>query len=211
MCDGCAGLWFAPPPPPPAAVERGRPFVPAADDRSDEMADQPYAAIAAQYASEDEAVADFDRLHSHFKDSGKHAAFDAAVVVRDREGKVSIPKRDDGSKHHGGRKGLGIGLAGGVVVALFPAVALGGALLAGGTVGAGIGAIAGHISKKSSAEDLKTISETLQAGSAGIVIVVDPADADQAEKLLTHATGVTRKEIAVDDEKLDNEVQDAAE
>jgi len=175
------------------------------------MADQPYVALAAQYASEDEAVADFDTLHAHFKKSGKHASFDAAVVRRDKEGNVEIPKRDDGDKHHGGRKGLAVGLAGGLVVALFPAVALGGALLAGGAAGAGIGALAGHISKKSSADDLKAISETLHAGSAGIVVVVSPADADQVQSLLTHATGVTRKEIAVDDEKLDNEVQDAAE
>ncbi len=175
------------------------------------MADQAYVAIAAQYSSEDEAVADFDQIHKHFKDAGKHAAFDAAVVVRDKDGKVSIPKRDDGAKHHGGRKGLAIGLAGGLVVALFPAVALGGALLAGGAAGAGIGAIAGHVSKKASAEDLKTISETLDAGSAGIVVVVDPAEADDVEKLLSHATKVTRKEIAVDDAALENEVQDASE
>jgi hypothetical protein len=101
------------------------------------MADKPYMAIAAQYASEDEAVADFDALHAHYKDAGKHASFDAAVVNRDKEGNVTIPKRDDGNKHHGGRKGLAIGLAGGLVVALFPAVALGGALLVGGGAGAG--------------------------------------------------------------------------
>jgi uncharacterized membrane protein len=175
------------------------------------MADQAYVALAAQYASEDEAVADFDRLHAYFRDDGRHAAFDAAVVVRDMEGKVSIPKRDDGAKHHGGRKGLAIGLAGGLVVALFPAVALGGALLAGGAAGAGIGALAGHLSNRASADDLKTISETLDAGSAGIVLVVQPDDADAVQKLLTHATRVTTKEIAVDEEKLDNEVQDAAE
>ncbi|MDR6970096.1 DUF1269 domain-containing protein [Leifsonia shinshuensis] len=173
------------------------------------MTDQPYVAIAAQYASEDEAVTDFDALHEHYKGSGKHTDFDAAVVVRDKEGNVSIPKRDDGDKHHGGRKGLAIGLAGGLVVALFPAVALGGALIAGGVAGGGIGALAGHIKKKSSAEDLKSISETLHAGSSGIVVVASPAQADEAEKLLVHATGITRREIAVDDEKLDDEVADA--
>ncbi|WP_158866899.1 DUF1269 domain-containing protein [Leifsonia sp. AG29] len=175
------------------------------------MADKPYVAIAAQYASEDEAVADFDALHAHYKEADKHAAFDAAVVVRDMEGNVSIPKRDDGAKHHGGRKGLAIGLAGGLVVALFPAVALGGALLVGGAAGAGIGALAGHISKKASADDLKAISETLHAGSSGIVVVAAPEEADGIQKLLTHATGITRKELAVDEEKLENEVQDAAE
>src|SRR6185437_2880102 len=173
------------------------------------MADKPYMAIAAQYASEDEAVADFDALHAHYKDAGKHASFDAAVVNRDREGNVTIPKRDDGNKHHGGRKGLAIGLAGGLVVALFPAVALGGALLVGGGAGAGIGALAGHIKNKASAEDLKEITETLHAGSSGIVVVVDPAEADEVAGLLTHATGVTRKELAVDEDSLDEEVSEA--
>lgn len=175
------------------------------------MADQPYVALAAQYASEDDAVAEFDRIHDQYKGTGKHSGFDAAVVVRDMEGKVSIPKRADQAKHHGARKGVAVGLAGGLVVALFPAVALGGALLAGGAAGGGIGALAGHIRNKSSAKDLESIAETLNAGSAGIVIVAAPADADEVEKQLTHATGVTRKEIAVDDEALDNEVQDASE
>ncbi|QNE34959.1 DUF1269 domain-containing protein [Leifsonia shinshuensis] len=173
------------------------------------MADKPYVAIAAQYASEDEAVADFDALHAHYKDSGKHASFDAAVVNRDKEGKVTIPKRDDGNKHHGGRKGLAIGLAGGLVVALFPAVALGGALLVGGGAGAGIGALAGHIKNKASADDLKEITETLNAGSSGIVVVAEPAEADEVAGLLTHATNVTRKELAVDEDKLDEEVSEA--
>lgn len=175
------------------------------------MADKPYVAIAAQYASEDEAVADFDALHAHYKGSGKHASFDAAVVNRDKEGKVTIPKRDDGNKHHGGRKGLAIGLAGGLVVALFPAVALGGALLAGGGAGAGIGALAGHLKNTASADDLKDISETLNAGSSGIVVVASPEEADAVTALLTHAGNITRKDIAVDEEKLDNDVQDAYE
>ena len=84
------------------------------------MADQPYVAIAAQYGSEEEAVADFDKIHAYFNDAEKHGSFDAAVVIRDKEGKVSIPKRDDGAKHHGVRKGLGIGPAGGLAVCTVP-------------------------------------------------------------------------------------------
>ncbi|MGO4593858.1 DUF1269 domain-containing protein [Leifsonia sp. 2TAF2] len=174
------------------------------------MADKPYVAITAQYASEDEAVADFDALKEHYKDDGRKQSFDAAVVVRDKEGNVSIPKRDNEAKSHGGRKGIAVGIAGGVVVALFPAVALGGALLAGAGVGGGIGALAGHISNKSSAKELKKISETLHAGSAGIVVVVSPEQADTVQQQLTHATGVTRAELAVDEEKLDEEVKNAS-
>ncbi|SDT21132.1 DUF1269 domain-containing protein [Microterricola viridarii] len=175
------------------------------------MADQTYIAIAAQYASEEEAVADFDKIHEYFTEADKHGSFDAAVINRDMEGKLTIPKRDDGHKHHGVRKGLGIGLAGGLAVALFPAVALGGALLVAGGSGAGVGAIAGHIARKTPSKDLEAISETLDAGSAGIVLVLDPAESDRVQKLLTHATRVTVKDLAVDDKEIDEEVSRAYE
>ena len=52
--------------------------------------------------------------------------------------------------------------------------------------------------------DLEAISETLDAGSAGIVVVVDPGEADEVEQLLANASKVTRKEIAVDQEIRDD-------
>ncbi len=176
------------------------------------MADQPYIALAAQYASEDGAVADFDLIRAHYRenDDHEHGSFDAAVINRGVDGELSIVKRDDGGKSHATRKGLSIGLAGGLAVALFPAVALGGALLVAGGSGAGIGAIAGHITKKTPSKDLEAISETLDAGAAGIVIVVDPADADEVEQLLANATKVTRKDLAVDREELDDDEVDPA-
>jgi hypothetical protein len=177
------------------------------------MADESYVAVAAQYASEADAVADFDRMRAHFaEDAGhEHGSFDAAVIERGVDGELTIVKRDDGGKRHGTRKGLAIGLASGLAVALFPAVALGGALLVGGGSGAGIGAIAGHIARKTPSKDLEAIAEALDAGVAGIVLVVEHAEADEAEQLLTNATRTTRKELAVDHDELDDEVGDAYE
>ena len=86
---------------------------------------------------------------------------------------------------------------------------LGGALLVAGGSGAGIGAIAGHIGRKTPSKDLEAISETLDAGSAGIVFVVDPAEAVEVEALLTNATRVTRRALAVDSKELDEEVDGA--
>jgi hypothetical protein len=177
------------------------------------MADEKYVAVAAQYSSESGAVTDFDEIHAHFKDKDRHqhGPLDAAVVTRGLDGKLSIVKRDDGGRSHGTRKGLTIGLATGLTVALFPAVALGGALLVAGGSGAGIGAVAGHIGRKAPSQDLEAISETLDAGSAGIVFVVDPADAEEVEKLLVNATNVVTRELSVDGEELDDEVDGAAE
>ena len=175
------------------------------------MADETYVAVAAQYESEDAAVADFDALRDHYKDDDKHdhGPLDAAVITRGLDGKLSIVKGDEGAKGHKTRKGLSIGLASGLAVALFPAVAIGGALLVAGGSGAGIGAIAGHISRKTPSQDLEAISETLDAGSAGIVFVVDPAEATEVEELLTNATRVTRRALAVDSKELDEEVDGA--
>lgn len=176
------------------------------------MADQEFAAIAAQYVDADQAAADFDRLAAHFKDSEhKHESFDAALISRGLGGELTVVRREDSGKHHGTKTGLKIGLATGLAVALFPAVALGGALVVAGGSGAGIGAIAGHISRKAPSKDLEAISETLDAGSAGIVLVVDPADADEVETLLANAVTLTRRDLAVDSEKLNDEVDEAYE
>ena len=175
------------------------------------MADKTYVAVAAQYPSEESAVADFDTIRAHYEENDRHehAPLDAAVITRDLEGKLSIIKRDDGGKSHGARKGLAVGLASGLAVALFPAVALGGALLVAGGSGAGIGAIAGHIGRKTPSKDLEAISETLHAGSAGIVLVIDPADAAEVQTLLKSATQVTQRDLAVDSTELDDEVDGA--
>jgi hypothetical protein len=176
------------------------------------MADQQYVAIAAQYNDETKADADFDQVVAHFKESDhKHEFFDAALIRRAMDGELTVMKREDSGKHRSTKKGLKIGLATGLAVALFPAVALGSALAVAGGSGAGLGAIAGHISRKSPSHDLETIGETLSAGSAGIVLVVDPSDADEVEASLANAAKVTRKDLAVDREKLDEEVDEAYE
>jgi hypothetical protein len=74
-----------------------------------------------------------------------------------------------------------------------------------------LGAVAGHISRKSPSKDLEAISETLSAGSAGIVLVIDPADADEVKTSLVNATKLTQRDLAVDRERLDDEVDGAYE
>jgi hypothetical protein len=176
------------------------------------MADQQFVAIAAQYADEAQAASDFDQMVAHLRESEhKHDFFDAALLRRGLDGELTVVKREDSGKHRSTKKGLKIGLAAGLAAALFPAVALGSALVVAGGSGAGLGAIAGHISRKSPSKDLEALGDTLNAGSAGIVLVVDPADADEVETSLGGATEVTRKDLAVDSEQLDGEVDEAYE
>ena len=175
------------------------------------MTDQTFIAIAAQYADDESAAADFARISAHFKETEKREAFDAALINRGLDGKLSVLKREDGGKRHGTRKGLSIGLATGLAVALFPAVAVGGALVVAGGSGAGLGAIAQHIGRKTPSKDLAFISETLEAGSGGIVLVLEPEDVSGVESLLTGAVKVTKKDLSVNDEELDEEVDKAYE
>ena len=67
------------------------------------MADESYVAVAAQYASEDAAVADFDEIGAHYKEDDKHehGPLDAAVITRGLDGKLAIVKRDDGEAEDG--------------------------------------------------------------------------------------------------------------
>ena len=163
------------------------------------MAEETCVAIAAQYDSEDGAVADFDEIHAHYMehDRHEHGPFDAAVITRGLDGKLRIVKRDDGGIGRGTRKGLVIGLAIGLALALLPAVTLGGALVVAGGCGAGIGAIAGHLARRTPSQNLEEIGATLDAGSAGIVVIVDPDAAAEVETLLARAIRTTWQPLAV--------------
>jgi hypothetical protein len=72
----------------------------------------------------------------------------------------------------GGVLGGGVGLATGLVVALFPFAAIGGGLLAATTAGGAVlGSLAGHAAAGMSRRDLKELGEHLDAGEAGLVVV----------------------------------------
>ena len=68
--------------------------------------------------------------------------------------------------------GAGIGLATGLVVALFPFAAVGAGLLVGTTAGGAIlGSLSRHAAAGMSRHDLKELGEHLDAGQAGLVVV----------------------------------------
>jgi len=59
---------------------------------------------------------------------------------------------------------MGIGLVGGALVALFPAVGIGAGLLLGATGGAGLGALAGHVSAGLKRADIESAAGPDQDG-----------------------------------------------
>jgi uncharacterized membrane protein len=123
------------------------------------------------YPSVESADADYEAVKDLHYDLGLIDTFDAAVVGKKDDGKVKIYKKHEQPTRHGGWVGVGWGLATGLTIALVPAAAIGGGLLADATAtGAGIGAIAGHVSSGVSRGDLKDHGDLLDGGQAALVV-----------------------------------------
>src|SRR5215203_2876421 len=119
-----------------------------------------------------DAEADYQLVKELHTEADLIDAYDAAVIERREGGKTKIVKKHETPTRAGGVLGGGVGLATGVVVALFPFAAVGGGLLMGTTAGGAIlGAVAGHAAAGMSRHDLKELGEHLDAGEAGLVVI----------------------------------------
>ena len=166
--------------------------------------------FAARYDTDENAVADYEAVKDVYVESDLIDTYDAAVISRHTNGKVKIVKKHEQPTRHGAWGGLGVGLAGGALVALFPAIGLGGALLAGGAGGSALGAIAGHVAGGMSRGDLKDLGELLDEGQSGLVVVAATDLEEHVERAITRATKVDKKELQADQKALEAEVDEAA-
>jgi uncharacterized membrane protein len=159
-----------------------------------------------------DAEADYQIVKDLHREAGLIDAYDAAVVERREGGKTKIVKKHETPTRVGGVLGGGVGLATGLVVALFPFAAVGGGLLVGTTAGGAIlGAVAGHAAAGMSRHDLKELGEHLDAGQAGLVVVaVSDMDA-KVERALKRAEKVERKELKADVDELERDAASAKE
>jgi uncharacterized membrane protein len=162
------------------------------------------------YDEVDDALADYQAVKDLHTDAHLIDAYDAAVVERREDGKVKIVKKHETPTRAGGVLGGGFGLATGLVVALFPAAAIGGGLLAATTGGGALlGAIAGHAAAGMSRKDLKEIGEELDAGQAGLVVVAVAEVDAKVKSAMKHAKKVEERPMSADDEKLQAEAKEA--
>ena len=166
--------------------------------------------FGASYSTEADAVADYEAVKDFYEVSGLIDTYDAAVSSRHANGKVKIAKKHEQPTRQGAWGGLGVGLVGGALIALFPAVALGGALLAGGAGGSALGALAGHVSGGMSRSDLKELGELLDDGESGLVVVAATDLEAHVEEAITRAAKLEKKQLQADQEALAAEIDDAA-
>jgi hypothetical protein len=108
--------------------------------------------------------------------------------------------------------GAGVGLATGLVVALFPFAAIGGGLLAVTTGGGAVlGAVAGHAAAGMSRHDLKELGEHLDAGQAGLVVVGVSDMGSKIEKAMRRSQKVETRELKADTASIEADAKSAQE
>ena len=135
------------------------------------MAMDTFMADVGVYSDVADAKADYQAVHDLHTEDGLIDAYDAAVIERKDNGKIKIVKKHETPTRVGGVGGGTLGLATGLVIALFPAAAIGGGLLAATTGGGAVlGALAGHAAAGMSRKDLEELGEHLDAGQAGLVV-----------------------------------------
>jgi uncharacterized membrane protein len=162
------------------------------------------------YDDVSDAVADYELVKDLHTEANLIDAYDAAVIERRDDGKVKIAKKHETPTRVGGVLGGGVGLATGLVVALFPFAAIGGGLLAATTGGGAIlGAVAGHAAAGMSRHDLKELGEQLDAGQAGLVVVGVSDMGAKIETSMQRAKNVEARNLQADTEALEADAKTA--
>jgi uncharacterized membrane protein len=158
------------------------------------------------YEQVGDAEADYQLVKELHTEAGLIDAYDAAVIERGQDGKTKIVKKHETPTRVGGVLGGGVGLATGLVVALFPFAAIGGGLLAATTgAGAVMGAVAGHAAAGMSRHDLKELGEALDAGQAGLVVVAISDMGAKVERAMKRAEKLQQKELKADSAEIERD------
>jgi len=165
----------------------------------------------AAYNDADAANADFQSLKDAEGDDFKVEG--AVVMSRDADGNVDVLEK--GAANEDTVAGAWIGGGIGLVVGLFAPP-----LLAATAIGAGIGALLGHLTKKHEEKELGVeLDEYFPPNSSAVVVVVDDKYLDRVEGALTDADKRVNKAISQDDydklqkaiSKSDDEITDAVD
>ncbi len=154
------------------------------------MADQDNKMFLYVAAYDDEAAAseDFELLKG-LHTEGWVGTYDAGVVVKDHEGKMSVSRHTD-STGKGTRRGLAVGAVLGII---FPP-----SVLVAGAVGAGAGNVIGRHLNDVSKDDLKTLGELLEDNQSAIVVIGESKVAEMIAKELKNAVKEYKKEFNTD-------------
>lgn len=173
------------------------------------MAIDTFIVFAASYDTLGAAEADYHAVRDFYLTSGLLETYDAAAITRDDAGKARIIEHEQPTRQGAWRR-LGIGLAGGALMVLFPAVGIGAGLPPGAAGGAGLGALAGHVSAGLRRADLMDLGELLDEGHSGLVVVAASDLGDRVGHVISRASRLTRKPLQADEKAVEKDIEAAA-
>ena len=155
----------------------------------------------ASYSDASSAKEDFEALKA--ADGDDLQIVGAVVMSRDADGKVDVLEVGDQNVNEGAWIGGGLGL----LVGLFAPP-----LLASTAIGAGLGALLGHFTKKHEEKELGVeLDEYFPANSSAVVVIIDDKYLDRVQAALATADKKISKAIDQDDyEKLRKAVSESA-
>jgi uncharacterized membrane protein len=125
----------------------------------------PLVLAAARYASRDDAVEAF-KIVWGARHQGEFDHTDVAVLTKDAAGDLQVERHDSTAKHFA----WGGALLGAALVIVAPAAGIA-AVAAGGAAGAGAGGLVGHFWHTISKEHLREVSDLLDSGESGLLII----------------------------------------
>jgi len=140
------------------------------------MSEKPVTVAVATYADVDGAEQDFDAVWG-IKHQGQLDHLAIALVSKDDEGKLKIDRHNTTAKHLAWGGGI-LGAAATVISAPLGIIFLG-PLAATAAVWAGAGGLVGHFWHNIPKDEVRRMTDVLEAGEYGLVIVaVNPTGAD---------------------------------
>ena len=154
------------------------------------MSENPIQVFIASFDNEYQAKQVLDDFKSMHRD-GSIDLIDAAVIVRNADGKVHYEETADPSGKKWAKRGA---IAGGLVGLIFPPSIIGAA-----AVGAAGGGIWGKVRDKGfSDDDLKQIGESIPQGSSAIIAVAEDRVVERLERGIEGYRKISRHALSAD-------------
>jgi uncharacterized membrane protein len=164
------------------------------------MSDNQMFLYAGEYDSVEDARADLEALKELHRDKFV-GTYDAAVVTKNEEGKVEVVDKTEKPTQHGGWAGLAVGAAIGLI---FPP-----SILVSGLVGAGAGALIGHLRGGMSNSDLKEVGEMLDESEAALIVIGEETIERGVEEATRRAKKQMKKEVRADAKEIERAIDSA--
>jgi uncharacterized membrane protein len=154
------------------------------------MSDTRIQVFVASYDNEvgaKQSLKDFQAMHRE----GSIDLIDAAVIVREADGKVKFEETADPSGKKWAKRGA---IAGGLVGLIFPPT-----IIASAIVGGGAGGIWGKVRDKGfKDEDLKEIGESMEPGSSAIIAIAEDHVLDRLEQGIAGYERIARHALSAE-------------